>query len=60
MEAIGAASAILGLAIPVFQCAKALRDRIKLVRYPLYLFTICVCLDRSFSLVCLSVLAGRI
>jgi hypothetical protein len=32
MEAIGAASAIVGLAIPVFQCAKALRDRLKLVR----------------------------
>jgi len=25
---------IVGLAVPVFQCAKALRDRIKLVRYP--------------------------
>ena len=34
MEAVGAASAIVGLAIPVFQCAKALRDRVKLVRYP--------------------------
>ena len=60
MEAIGAASAIVGLAIPVFQCAKALRDRIKLVRYPLHLFTVCAYLDRSFSLVCLTVLAGRI
>ena len=35
MEALGATSAIVGLAVPVFQCAKALRDRIKLVRYPL-------------------------
>jgi len=26
-------SAVVGLAIPVFQCAKALRDRVKLVRY---------------------------
>ena len=34
MEALSATSAIVGLAIPVFQCAKALRDRIKLVRYP--------------------------
>src|SRR5258706_13477970 len=34
MEALGATSAIVGLAVPVFQCAKALRDRIKLVRYP--------------------------
>ena len=36
MEALGATSAIVGLAVPVFQCAKALRDRIKLVRYPLH------------------------
>ena len=34
MEAVSAASTLLGLAIPVFQCAKALRDRVKLVRYP--------------------------
>ena len=36
MEAVGAASAIVGLAVPVFKCAKELRDRIKLVRlfYP--------------------------
>ena len=34
MEALGATSAIVGLAVPVFQSAKALRDRIKLVRYP--------------------------
>ena len=34
MEVLGATSAIVGLAVPVFQCAKALRDRIKLVRYP--------------------------
>jgi hypothetical protein len=33
MEPVGAASAIVGLAIPVFKCAKELRDRIKLVRY---------------------------
>ena len=30
-------SAIVGLAVPVFQAAKALRDRIKLVRYPPHL-----------------------
>jgi len=36
MEAVGAASAIVGVAVPVFQCAKALRDRVKLVRYPLH------------------------
>ena len=38
MEAVGGASAIVGLAVPVFKCAKELRDRIKLVRlfYPLY------------------------
>ena len=37
MEAVGGASAIVGLAVPVFKCAKELRDRIKLVRlfYPL-------------------------
>ena len=34
MDALGATGAIVGLAIPVFQCAKALRDRIKLVRFP--------------------------
>ena len=34
MEAVGATSAIVGLAIPVFKTAKELRDRIKLVRYP--------------------------
>ena len=34
MEVVTATSAIVGLAIPVFQCAKALRDRINLVRYP--------------------------
>ena len=34
MEAVGGASAIVGLAIPVFKCAKELRDRIKFVRYP--------------------------
>ena len=37
MEAIGATSAIVGLAIPTFKCAKELRDRIKLVRYPPHL-----------------------
>ena len=36
MDALGATGAIVGLAIPVFQCAKALRDRIKLVRFPLH------------------------
>ena len=36
MEVLGATSAIVGLAVPVFQCAKALRDRIKLVRYALH------------------------
>ena len=34
MEVVSATSAIVGLAVPVFQSAKALRDRIKLVRYP--------------------------
>ena len=34
MEIVSATSAIVGLAVPVFQSAKALRDRIKLVRYP--------------------------
>ena len=34
MEVIGATGTLIGLAIPVFECAKALRDRIKLVRYP--------------------------
>jgi hypothetical protein len=33
MEPVGATSAIVGLAIPVFKCAKELRDRIKLVRH---------------------------
>ena len=37
MEAVGAASAIVGLAIPVFKSAKELRDRINLVRYSLHL-----------------------
>ena len=36
IEVVSATSAIVGLAVPVFQCAKALRDRIKLVRYPLH------------------------
>ena len=34
MEVVSATSAIVGLAVPVFQSAKALRDRIKLVRFP--------------------------
>jgi hypothetical protein len=34
MEIAAAASAVVSLAIPVFKCAKELRDRIKLVRYP--------------------------
>ena len=33
MEGVGATSAIVGLAIPVFKSAKELRDKIKLVRY---------------------------
>jgi hypothetical protein len=36
MEGVGAASAVVGLAIPVFKCAKELRDKIKLVRYTLH------------------------
>ena len=36
MEVLGATSAVVGLAVPVFQCAKALRDRIKLVCYRLH------------------------
>ena len=32
MEALGATSAAVGLAIPLFKCAKELRDKIKLVR----------------------------
>jgi hypothetical protein len=44
MEGVAAASAIVGLAIPVFKSAKSLRDRIKLVRY---LFTFHVPLERS-------------
>ena len=37
MEAVSATltiAGLAGLAVQVFQCAKALRDRIKLVRYP--------------------------
>ena len=34
MDVVSATSAIVGLAVPVFQSAKALRDRIKLVRHP--------------------------
>ena len=34
MDVVSATSAIVGLAVPVFQSAKALRDRIKLVCYP--------------------------
>ena len=33
MDVVSATSAIVGLAVPVFQSAKALRDRIGLVRY---------------------------
>ena len=36
MDVVSATGAIVGLAVPVFQSAKALRDRIKLVRYPPY------------------------
>ena len=39
MEAVGATSAIVGLAIPVFKSAKELRDKFKLVRYPHLLHT---------------------
>ena len=53
MEAVAAASAIVGLAVPVFQCAKALRDRIKLVRDRTYLLRV----QRTHSA---SALAGRI
>ena len=51
MEGIAVAFAIVGLALPVFQCASALQARVKLVRYPPHLFTDCVCSERSFSLV---------
>jgi hypothetical protein len=34
MDPLGTTSAIVGLAIPVFNCAKELRDKIKLVCYP--------------------------
>ena len=34
MEVVSGTSTIVGLAIPVFNSAKELRDRIKLVRYP--------------------------
>ena len=34
MDGISATSAVLGLAIPAFTCAKAVRDIIKQVRYP--------------------------
>jgi hypothetical protein len=37
MEVVSTTLTIVGLAVPVFQCAKALRDRIKLVRYPPHL-----------------------
>ena len=37
MEAVGATSAIVGLAIPVFKSAKELRDKIKFVRCPPHL-----------------------
>jgi hypothetical protein len=33
MDPLSTTSAIVGLAIPVFKCAKELRDKIKLVRY---------------------------
>jgi hypothetical protein len=36
MDPLGTTSAIVGLAIPVFKCAKELRDKIKLVRYSLH------------------------
>ena len=40
MEAIGVASTIVGLAIPVFNSAKELRDGIKLVRCSVHLLHI--------------------
>ena len=48
MEAIAAASAIVGLAIPVFKCAKDLRARIKLVSYPLHH----LCMLGAFHVIC--------
>lgn len=36
MDPLSAAGAIVGFAVPVFQCAKAVRDRIKLVCYLSY------------------------
>ena len=56
MEVVGATSAIVGLAIPVFKSAKELRDRIKLVRYPLYP----LCALKSAHHYSPSVFAGRI
>ena len=56
MEALGATSAIVGLAVPVFQCAKALRDRIKLVRYRLHP----LCYSYKAHNYSLSMFAGRI
>lgn len=40
MDAVGAAGALVGLAVPIFQCAKALRDTIKTVHYPPYLLSV--------------------
>lgn len=34
MDGTSAAGVVVGFAVPVFQCAKALRDKIKQVRYP--------------------------
>jgi hypothetical protein len=51
MEVIGAASAVVGLAIPVFQGAKYLRDRMKLV------LCLLVCFIKAYSM---SALVGRV
>lgn len=51
MEILGATSAVVGLAVPVFQSAKYLRDRMKLVLY------LPMCFIGAYSL---SALAGRI
>jgi hypothetical protein len=42
MEAVSATGAIVGLAVPVFQCAKALRDKMRLVCHSL---TLCMLME---------------
>ena len=51
MESVAGASAIVGLAVPVFQIAKYIRDKIKLV------LCLPVCFINVYSL---SMSAGRI